>query len=187
MNLRRPRAALGHATIPSLGALLAASAELSGCVEPMCAGTRVGELQTHGHIASQSMRRAEGRSALHEIAVATGLSSHPAEPAPPPLHEIHPTPPVPPAPPTPPPPEPHIIGGAVAPTTVVPPPAPRPPQPHAPRPPPLPRRPPPTPPPPPRTEPESYGGAPVAVGLTPPDAAPLAMHAEAHPLGLPRA
>ena len=101
---RRPTATRHSAAIPTLGALLAAGAELVGCHDPVCGDSRAQELSTHGHEAAAQIRSGHVAESVRAIGIATGLKIHPPLPAvvrPPPevdggIGAVDPTPPPPP-------------------------------------------------------------------------------------------
>ena len=73
---RVPLATLARTRFPSLVAVIAGGALVPACHAPECGDTRADELTAHGAASMRAVRRGEASTALQEIAVALGVSSH---------------------------------------------------------------------------------------------------------------
>jgi hypothetical protein len=71
-----PLATLARTRFPSLVAVIAGGALVPACHAPECGDTRADELTAHGAASMRAVRRGEASTALQEIAVALGVSSH---------------------------------------------------------------------------------------------------------------
>ena len=75
-SARVPHATLARTRFPSLVAVIAGRALVPACHAPECGDTRADELTTHGAASMRAARRGQASTALQEIGVALGVSSH---------------------------------------------------------------------------------------------------------------